>query len=83
MDSVLEILAPIADHFHFVPVNSVRGLSPDSYEVDATSTVYENLADALKVVNRMASPAILTGSLFLLGEAKGIINDLETRSTSQ
>ncbi len=83
VDSVLEILAPIADHFHFVPVNSVRGLSPDSYEVDATSTVYENLADALKVVNRMNSPAILTGSLFLLGEAKGIINDLETRSTSQ
>ena len=83
VDSVLEIIGTIADHFHFVPVNSVRGLAPDTLKTDLPSTVYDSVADALKVVNRMASPALLTGSLFLLGEAKGIISDQETRSTSQ
>ena len=83
VESVLEIISGIAEHFHFVPVNSVRGLAPDSFKTDIPSTVYDSVTDALNVVNRMEAPALVTGSLFLLGEVKGIINDRETRSTSQ
>ncbi|MDA7881426.1 Mur ligase family protein [Akkermansiaceae bacterium] len=83
VEAVLTIISPIAEHFHFVPVNSARGLPPESFQADLPSTVYESVADALKVVTRMEAPALITGSLFLLGQAKALLNNQETRSSSQ
>jgi dihydrofolate synthase / folylpolyglutamate synthase len=78
---VLRILEPIASHFHFVPVNSPRGIPPGNHHTDLASTLHETVQAALDATNK--SLTLLTGSLFLLGETKGIFEKQETRPMSQ
>ena len=78
---VLEILSEIAEEFHFVPVKSPRGLPPEAHRVDLPSINHPNLPSALTATK--ALPTLLTGSLFLLGEAKALINQETIRPSSQ
>lgn len=78
---VLNELSKITDDFHFVPVKSQRGLPPDSHQVELPSTVHPDLTSALKATT--GKPTLLTGSLFLLGEAKALLSDSQIRKSSQ
>jgi len=78
---VLTILSEIAQEFHFVPVNSERGLPPESHQVSLPATVHPHLSSALTATEGRST--LLTGSLFLLGEAKGLLVNKGTRSSSQ
>lgn len=78
---VLRILRPIATHFHFVPVNSPRGIPPGNHHTDLASTLHDTVQAALDATSK--SLTLLTGSLFLLGETKGIFEKQETRPMSQ
>lgn len=78
---VLAELSKIAAEFHFVPVNSQRGLPPESHKVDLPFTVHQDLASALKATESRRT--LLTGSLFLLGEAKGLLGDQKVRPSAQ
>ena len=78
---VLATLAQIASEFHFVPVNSPRGLPPESHQTERPATVHPDLPSALAAT--ADRPTLLTGSLFLLGEAKALLNNQATRPTNQ
>ena len=78
---VLRILEPIASHFHFVPVNSPRGIPPENHQTGLDFTLHNSVQSALDATSD--SLTLLTGSLFLLGEAKGIFENQETRAMSQ
>ena len=80
-DAVLSKLSEIAKEFHFVPVNSHRGLAPESHAVEVKSVVHSDLTSALDATN--GRPTLLTGSLFLLGEAKALLSKNKFRTTSQ
>jgi len=83
---VLRIISEVADHFHLVPVNSARGLPPTSHTdliSGFTHNVHNSLPEALELSSKKAIPTLLTGSLFLLGEAKGLMEQRSTRITSQ
>lgn len=78
---VLKILSTIAEEFHFVPVNSARGLPPESHSVDLPATVHPDLSSALSATEGQTS--LLTGSLFLLGEAKALLSSQAIRPSLQ
>ena len=78
---VLAQLSKIAEEFHFVPVKSERGIPPESHQVDLPSTVHPNLESAFAAAAQKMT--LLTGSLFLLGEAKAFLARQEVRPTSQ
>lgn len=78
---VLAELSKIAAEFHFVPVNSPRGLSPERHQVDLPATIHPDLPSALRATS--AQLTLLTGSLFLLGEAKAHLAEHPHRPSSQ
>lgn len=78
---VLKELSKIAAEFHFVPVNSPRGLPPEGHNVDLSSTVHSDLPSALEATSGQLT--LLTGSLFLLGEAKALLSKGNYRPGSQ
>lgn len=78
---VLRILEPIASHFHFVPVNSPRGIPPGNHQTGLKFTLHDSVQSALDATSDTLT--LLTGSLFLLGETKGIFEKQETRPMSQ
>lgn len=78
---VLEILAAIASNFHFVPVNSPRGIPPENHQTALPSTIHQNLPSALAAT--ASQPTLLTGSLFLVGEAKALLQNKTSRPSSQ
>ncbi len=83
---VLEIISEIATHFHFVPVASERGLPPSSHTAHISEiphSLHETLEQALASSAGNSTHTLLTGSLFLIGEAEGFINKQVTRFTSQ
>lgn len=78
---VLTILSEIARNFHFVPVNSERGIPPEKHRVSSPSTIHPNLTSALRASEGKIT--LLTGSLFLLGEAKALLSEKKIRKSSQ
>ncbi len=81
VDSVLRLLEPIAEEFHFVPVNSPRGLDPSKHRTGTRAIIHTKLTEALAAT--ADRPTLLTGSLFLLGEAKALLSEQSQRSSSQ
>lgn len=78
---VLEILSEITEHTHLVPVDSDRSLPPEQHQPSTPSTVHQSLPDALEATSGKLT--LLTGSLFLLGEAKAYFELKKTRTTNQ
>lgn len=86
-EQTLRILAPIAEHIHLVPTNSPRGLDPsilaESLPKDAPlHSTYQDVQEALEQTS--SSPqTLIAGSIFLIGHVKGIMENTQTRSSSQ
>lgn len=72
---MIEILRPIAERFIFVPVRSPRSVDPASLlRYDISAQTADSLADALELVHGSTLPVLVTGSLFLAGEALAILS---------
>jgi len=88
-DKVLAIIAPITENLHLTPTNSARTLSLVDLQSALPSgiayTVHESLDDALSVVNDFneTTPALICGSIFLIGQAKAQLMGTDTRSSEQ
>lgn len=85
---VLSIISPIASHIHFTPVNSPRALSTDELlrELPASAPPHRchpDLQHALDTLSGDPSPLLITGSLFLIGQAKALLSATNTRPSSQ
>ena len=80
---MLQILAPIATRFFFVPVASERAESPDTFA--APSGVPAELLDSPLAAIRRAldfeESILITGSLFLAGEALRLVEENPTLRT--
>ncbi len=82
---VLKIISEIANHFHFVPISSPRSLPLSDFPKlieGITYTLSETVSEALTSVD---APRLITGSIFLLGEVKGLLEEKDQPfySTSQ
>lgn len=90
---ILAELSKIAHSFHFAPINSPRAIDPRklpsllplSYE--GKVKVHETIQSALKAARedspRNDIPTLVTGSLYFIGEVKGLLEDVLTKPTSQ
>lgn len=86
ISGMLRALLPIAERIHFVPVNSSRALSPsalrDLLPDDHPSVeLHKSLEEALDTP--IALPSLVTGSAFLIGEVKALIEKCVHRASSQ
>jgi dihydrofolate synthase/folylpolyglutamate synthase len=64
-------LAEIAREFYFVPVASPRSTDPGTLSAPVAFRVFPSLARALEAASR--PPVLITGSLFLAGEALSLL----------
>lgn len=66
---MVRALEPIAEVFHFVPVQSARAADPKAFAAMTSrpSVLHETLAAGIAAAG--AGPVLITGSLFLAGEA--------------
>lgn len=90
---VLSIIAPIADHFYFVPTNSPRSLTtkelvaalpkdppPHTEHPSLTSLIHNS---TFHIPHSRPHVVLVTGSLFLVGQAKAALAGRETVASSQ
>ncbi len=90
---VLSGVSALADSIHFAPMSSPRALPtedmpallPASYvgAIHVHRKLEQALADARQEAARQGLPALVTGSLYLVGEVKGLLSATETRPTAQ
>ena len=93
ISAVLEGLASIAKSFHFAPLNSPRALPPSempmklpasfSGEVYTHETLQCALDEAREEAAALGLPALITGSLYFIGEVKAYLQGASTRATRQ
>jgi dihydrofolate synthase/folylpolyglutamate synthase len=84
--TILKIIEPICEKLHLVPVKSLRGIDPNELCSQLThipTEVHESVNKALTTSAQLVIPTLITGSLFLIGEAKSAIEKKVTRITSQ
>lgn len=69
---IIEKLEAIASEFYFVPVKNFRAASPESLEAacQIKNTVFASVQEALAASRGLT---LVTGSLFLVGEAMGLL----------
>ncbi len=74
IEEIAGILFPLADELIFTAFDSPRVLRPEALvELAGRGRVTQNIAEALELVQKEASAddvVIVTGSLFLVGEAR-------------
>jgi dihydrofolate synthase/folylpolyglutamate synthase len=66
---MLGALAPVAAEFWFVPVDSPRAESPERLAATTSGRIYPDLRLAIVAAESREERVLLTGSLFLVGEA--------------
>jgi len=68
---MLAVLAPITQEFFFVPVASARAVAPTEFAPPTAmaSSVFADLAMAIEAARGRPEPVLVTGSLFLAGDA--------------
>jgi folylpolyglutamate synthase/dihydropteroate synthase len=85
---ILEQLAPIARRILFCPVDSPRAtpceemrcaLPPDAPE----HSIHDTLETALKEARKHEELIVITGSLFLIGQARAIFTEGDYQASSQ
>ena len=71
---ILSILEPLAERFLFVPVENPRSESPTTLasRINHPSQIHATLESALRAALDFPEPVLVTGSLFLAGEALGL-----------
>jgi dihydrofolate synthase/folylpolyglutamate synthase len=74
--AMLETLAEIADELWIVPVRSARATEPETLAAAApmSTRIFESLDAALAEAGRQGCRVLVTGSLFLVGEALEILD---------
>lgn len=70
---MLAALAPVAAEFWFVPVSSQRGERPERILASRDGRVFRSLGEALEAARAQPRRVLVTGSLFLVGEALEIM----------
>ena len=83
---ILEILLPIAAQLHFVPVNSPRALPPEELATllppdSPPAKACQSLQSVLETPGDL--PALVTGSAFLVGEVKALLEGSSHHSSAQ
>lgn len=82
---IAEALAPIAESFIAVPVQSSRSRSPEdlleTLRPFAPARATESLSAGLQLAEN--KPVLVTGSLFLIGEALALLGNLPRESSAQ
>ncbi|MEC9053775.1 MAG: Mur ligase family protein [Verrucomicrobiota bacterium] len=83
---ILEILLPIAAQLNFVPVNSPRALPPGELAAllppdSPPARTCQNLQSALETPGDL--PSLVTGSAFLVGEVKALLEGSSHHSSAQ
>jgi len=75
--AMIAALTPIAGEFLFVPVASPRTADPAFFQqfVSVPSARFPNLASALEQAKAGSLRILITGSLFLAGEALGLLGE--------
>ena len=71
LSQMLEALSQIAGRFFLVPVQNDRSASPSDLKAPnhLPSTVYPNVKTAIDQARTLRDPILVTGSLYLVGEA--------------
>jgi dihydrofolate synthase / folylpolyglutamate synthase len=71
LSQMLEALSQIASRFFLVPVQNDRSASPSDLKAPGhlPSTVYPNVKTAIDQARTLRDPILVTGSLYLVGEA--------------
>jgi len=71
---ILSILEPLAKRFLFVPVDNPRSESPTTLasRINHPSQIHATLESSLRTALDFPEPVLVTGSLFLAGEALGL-----------
>ena len=71
---ILSILEPLAERFLFVPAENPRSESPTTLasRISHPSQIHATLESALRAALDFPEPVLVTGSLFLAGEALGL-----------
>jgi dihydrofolate synthase / folylpolyglutamate synthase len=78
VDEVLAAIAPLCEEIFFVPVRSPRSLSPAQLkEMVPAGHCCENLRQAVDLAQCDNHPILVTGSLFLVGEALALLQGRE------
>lgn len=85
---VLTLIATIAEHIHFTPIDSPRSLTLEELKNAlpkncAPYTLHDNLSSAITATQNTPRPLLITGSLFLVGQAKALLANTTTRASSQ
>lgn len=83
---ILEILLPITAQLNFVPVNSPRALPPEELAAllppdSPPARTCQSLQSALETQETL--PALVTGSAFLVGEVKALLEGSSHHSSAQ
>ena len=88
LKGILEQLSQIAKRFLFVPVNSPRAVAPEDIATALPDSdpppheIFTSLSEALTAAQKTDS-LVITGSAFLVGEAKALFTQQEHRKTEQ
>ncbi|HEX3445608.1 MAG TPA: folylpolyglutamate synthase/dihydrofolate synthase family protein [Chthoniobacterales bacterium] len=71
LSQMLEALSQIASRFFLVPVENDRSSSPSELKTPdhLPTTVYSSVKDAVEHARALRDPILITGSLYLVGEA--------------
>ena len=84
---VLEILCSISEEVHLTPLDSPRTLSTEAaiaaLPANTPHSFHENLESTLKSLSDSTNPILITGSLFLIGEAKALLGGGGFQRSSQ
>lgn len=72
--SILDLLATLSTRFLYVPVHSDRSLAPQELADLHPGQVCHSLQEALDAVSSSKDPVLITGSLFLVGEALKLLD---------
>jgi len=69
--AMIEALTPIAEEIFFVPVTSLRGVAPENLAVVTAipHRVFDSIGTALETAKNSTLKTLITGSLFLIGDA--------------
>lgn len=80
--NMLRLLEKIGRQFFFVPVQSERSEDPAHFKksINLPGSEFHDLPAAIKAASETSSPVLITGSLFLAGEALALLEKLNSHA---
>ena len=80
--NMLRLLEKIGHQCFFVPVQSERSEDPAHFKksTDLPASEFHDLPSAIKAASETSSPILITGSLFLAGEALALLETLNSHA---